>query len=79
MTGCYFGRDEARVQQKLQGRDRAAMRERGVVVGAAPEVVEQLGQLAAAGVQRVMLQWLDLDDLDGLEGMAEAVLPQVRD
>jgi len=77
MTGCYFGRDEAGVQRKLEGRDRAAMRERGVVVGAAPEVVEQLGQLAAAGVQRVMLQWLDLDDLDGLEALAKSVLPQL--
>jgi len=50
-----------------------------VVVGAASEVVEQLGQLAAAGVQRVMLQWLDLDDMDGLEAMAESVLPQMSD
>ena len=24
-----------------------------------------------------MLQWLDLDDMDGLEAMAEAVLPQL--
>jgi hypothetical protein len=29
------------------------------------------------GVQRVMLQWLDLDDLDGLEAMAHTVLPQL--
>jgi hypothetical protein len=30
--------------------------------------------LAEAGVQRIMLQWLDLDDLDGLEALAKAVL-----
>ena len=77
MTGCYFGRDEAGVQRKLQGRDRSAMRERGVIVGTANEVVEQLGRLAEAGVQGVMLQWLDLDDLDGLEAMAKSVLPQL--
>jgi hypothetical protein len=33
--------------------------------------------LADAGVQRVMLQWLALDDLDRLEAMAASVLPQV--
>jgi hypothetical protein len=29
------------------------------------------------GLQRVMLQWLDLDDLDGLEELARTVLPLV--
>jgi hypothetical protein len=33
--------------------------------------------LAEQGVQRVMLQWLDLDDLDRLEAMAKTVLPQL--
>ncbi len=33
---------------------------------------KQLGRLAEAGVQRVMLQWLDLD---GLEALARGVLP----
>ena len=36
---------------------------------------KQLGRLAEAGVQRIMLQWLDLDDLDGLEALARGVLP----
>jgi hypothetical protein len=39
--------------------------------------VEQLGRLSEVGVQRVMLQWLDLDDLDGLEAFARTVLPQL--
>jgi hypothetical protein len=33
--------------------------------------------LAEAGCQRVMLQWLDLDDSDRLEAMAVSVLPQL--
>jgi F420-dependent oxidoreductase-like protein len=77
MTGCYFGRDRAEVKRKLEGRAPEPLRERGVIVGTAAEVVEQLGQCAEAGAQRVMLQWLDLDDLDGLEGLARGVLPQV--
>jgi hypothetical protein len=34
-----------------------------------------LEQFAQAGVQRIMLQWLELDDLAGLEALARAVLP----
>jgi hypothetical protein len=30
--------------------------------------------LKEAGLERVMLQWLDLDDLAGLESLAKAVL-----
>jgi hypothetical protein len=33
-----------------------------------------LDHLEEAGLQRIMLQWLDLDDLDGLEALAKAVL-----
>ncbi len=77
MTGLIFGHDTADVQRKLNARGRTAaqMRGLGVIVGTGAEVVEQLSTLAEAGVQRVMLQWLDLDDLDGLEALAHAVLP----
>ncbi|HYN88492.1 MAG TPA: TIGR03560 family F420-dependent LLM class oxidoreductase [Ardenticatenaceae bacterium] len=77
MTYCAFGRDEQELRGKLDGRDAAEMREQGLVVGTAAQIIEQLGRLDEAGVQRVMLQWLDLDDLDGLEAMASTVLPQV--
>ena len=40
-------------------------------------MLEQLHELAEVGVQRVMLQWLDLDDLDGLEAMATAVVAKL--
>ncbi len=75
MTGLVFGRDEAELQDKLQGHEATELRERGLVVGAPSEIVDQLGRLAEVGVQRVMLQWLDLDDLDGLEALARGVLP----
>lgn len=77
MTGLVFGRDEAELGGKLKGREAAELRERGLVAGTPSEIVDQLGQLAEVGVQRVMLQWLDLDDLDGLEALAKGVLPQV--
>lgn len=80
MTGLIFGTDQATLDTKLASRTLAAeeLRERGMVVGTGNEVVDQLGALAAAGVQRIMLQWLDLDDLEGLEALATAVLPQVQ-
>lgn len=77
MTGSAYGRDEAEVAAQLGGRDRAAMAGRGLLVGTAPEVAEQLGRLAEAGVQRTMVQWLDLDGLDRLEHFAANVLPQL--
>lgn len=79
MTGCWFGKDDAAVNARLQeqGRSFAQMREIGIIVGTGNQIVDQLGELAEVGVQRVMLQWLDLDDVDGLKAMAHAVLPQV--
>ncbi len=72
MAGCVFGRDAAELARKLarRGGDAARLRQSGVAVGAGGEIVEQLNAWAAAGVQRIMLQWLDLDDLEGLEALA---------
>ncbi len=77
MTGLIFSPDAAPSQAQLQGMgfDSAeAARSRGMVVGGPTEVKEQLRQLAAVGVQRVMLQWMDLDDIAGLTALAQAVL-----
>jgi F420-dependent oxidoreductase-like protein len=76
MTRVVFGRTTADVERKLGGRPADELRARGVIVGTAPEVAEQLGRLEEAGVQRMMLQWLEMDDIDGLEAMAHSVLPQ---
>jgi F420-dependent oxidoreductase-like protein len=83
MTGCIFGTSEAEVNRKVDQRTQgkrtpAELRQRGLIAGTVSEVVDQLGKLAEAGVQRVMLQWLDLDDLDGLEAIAQQVLPQTK-
>jgi F420-dependent oxidoreductase-like protein len=76
MTGTIFGRDDAELQAKLSSRGTTAeaMRDRGLIVGTGAHLADQLAALAEAGVQRIMLQWLDLDDLDGLEALAKAVL-----
>jgi F420-dependent oxidoreductase-like protein len=78
MTGVFFGRDDEDAQRQANGKDPAELRARGLVAGTAAEVVQQLEALAAAGLQRIMLQWLDLDDLDRLEAFAVSVLPRVQ-
>ena len=77
MTRVVFGRTTAEVERKLGGEPRERLHTRGVIVGASNEIVEQLGALAEAGVQQVMLQWLEVDDVDGLEAFAWSVLPQL--
>jgi len=73
MTGCFFGKDETALKKKLEGRNIDQLRERQYIVGTKNEVIDQLGKFAEAGVQRVMLQWLDLDDIENLEALAEVV------
>ena len=76
MTGCVFAKDKKVLNKKLEarGRTKDELRERGIIAGVGEEISEQLQGLYDAGVQRVMLQWLELDDLDGLKDLAKAVL-----
>lgn len=77
MTGCVFGKSDEKVREasKLYGNvTPEKLRESGNIVGTGSQVPEQLAGLGEAGLARVMLQWLDLDDLDGLEALAKAVL-----
>jgi F420-dependent oxidoreductase-like protein len=79
MVGCEFGRDAKEVAQRVKARTagkqtQAELRERGLVVGTAEEIAEQINAYSRAGAQRIMLQWLDLDDLQGLEALAKGIL-----
>jgi F420-dependent oxidoreductase-like protein len=78
MTGVYFGRNSTEIQYKIGSRSPEEVRKNGAIVGSADDIVEQIGLYHEAGVHRLMLQWLALDDLDGLETFAKAVLPQVK-
>ena len=52
------------------------LRSKGLIVGTAQEVIDQVAALVEAGVERFMLQWVELDDLANLESLARDVLPQ---
>ena len=59
-------------------KDEAAWRAAGFLHGAPEEIVAALRRWKAIGIQRVMLQWLDQDDLAGLELIGREVIPALR-
>jgi F420-dependent oxidoreductase-like protein len=77
MTRVVVGRDGAEIEAKLGGRSADELRSRGALIGSPEELVEAIGRLAEAGVRRLMAQWLDLDDIAGLEVLAAEVLPRL--
>ena len=76
MTGCVFGKDETALNRKIKmyGKTLEEVRQDGIVAGSSSAIREQLTALEEAGLQRIMLQWLDLDDMEGLEALAKAIL-----
>jgi F420-dependent oxidoreductase-like protein len=76
MTGLRFGRTKKELQEKLSARRQTIeeLHKRGIVVGVGEQVKEQLAGLEKTGLQRLMLQWLELDDLKGLAMLAKSVL-----
>lgn len=82
MVGCIFGEDDSQLQERVAARIKGErsleeLRQRGIVVGTPTEMADQINRLSEAGVQRIMLQWIDLDDIRGLEIIAKRVLPQL--
>ena len=75
MLGTVFAQNQKELDEKMAHRTLSieALRERGLIVGTGQQFAEQLKAYEEVRVQRVMLQWLDLDDLAGLEKMAAVV------
>lgn len=76
MTGLRFGRSQADLSSKIakSKQSKLALRKRGILVGVGDEIKSQLREFEKTGLQRIMLQWLDLDDLDGLAALAKEIL-----
>jgi alkanesulfonate monooxygenase SsuD/methylene tetrahydromethanopterin reductase-like flavin-dependent oxidoreductase (luciferase family) len=89
MTVLAFGKDDAALEAKLDSMrgmlpaDAPAStqeqlklwRDRRAVAGTPESVLEQIRAYAAADVEEIMFQWLDMDDIDGLRALASTVLP----
>ena len=58
--------------------DAEGLRGRGIFVGTGQQIVDQLGEMVEAGVERFMLQWMALDDIDRMESLAKDVLPHIQ-
>jgi len=90
MLSLYFGRDMAELDRRLSwrhdepkyaGKPLDAVIEDlkasgGIIAGTPGEVIEQIKAYDNAGADELMLQWWDLDDIDGLRAFARSVLPQ---
>jgi F420-dependent oxidoreductase-like protein len=79
MTGCIYGKDQDEVERKVFARtkgrlDIAALRARGTIVGTVGEIQDYLAEIHSAGAQRVMLQWLELDDYEGLKSLGKGII-----
>jgi F420-dependent oxidoreductase-like protein len=91
MTALLFARDQATLEERVLREPRApeladaspaaimaTMREKANrIVGPADVVAGQIRAYGEAGVEELMLQWFDLDDIDGLRAFAEQVLPRL--
>ncbi len=73
MTRVILGANDAEIAQRAGGRSVEELEERGALIGDGPAIAAKVSELEEAGVQRVMLQWLELDDLTGIETLAAAV------
>ena len=78
MKGLVFGVNQTDLKNKLDGNTVDGLWSRGFVVGTPFQIVDQLGQLEEVGVQKIMLQWINFDDIAGLEALADSVLPQLQ-
>lgn len=79
MTGCVYGQNKAALEKKVAQRTKGErtiedLRQSGLLVGTAEEIGWQVQNLEEAGVQRLMIQWLDLDDMSGLESLAKGII-----
>jgi F420-dependent oxidoreductase-like protein len=76
MAQCIVASSVAEAEARWP--DLSELRARGGFAGAPDGAIEHLRAYEAAGVQRVILRWLELDDLPMLELIGREVIPALR-
>lgn len=91
MKSLLFGRDTAELEQQLAGRHMNTQyagkplatvvseiaASGSSIVGTPEMILEQFHAHTQAGVEELMLQWFDTDDIDGLRAFASSILPKL--
>ncbi len=77
MSRILYGKTDAEVQAKLAKEPSKPQTDDDPnhFAGTGSQVVDQIAKFVDAGVERFMLQWNELDDIDGIESLAKEVLP----
>jgi hypothetical protein len=78
MTNLTYGKSESDLIKKLNGKDQAELKRKGIITGTTSQVIDQLHQYKELGLAEIMLQWIDLEDMDGLIHFAGNVLPKFQ-
>lgn len=90
MIGTFFGKDREALDQRLSWRssrpelanktldEAIKVLQTNTLVGTPTMLAEQIQAYRAAGVQELMVQWFDMDDITGLRAFAESVLPLIK-
>ncbi|OLB35341.1 MAG: LLM class F420-dependent oxidoreductase [Ktedonobacter sp. 13_2_20CM_53_11] len=88
MLGLFFARDRSELERQLRetpgftGQSLEsfieALKASEIAIAGTPDMIlEQIHAYEQAGAEELMLQWLDLDDMEGLRAFAASVLPHV--
>jgi alkanesulfonate monooxygenase SsuD/methylene tetrahydromethanopterin reductase-like flavin-dependent oxidoreductase (luciferase family) len=88
MLGLFFARDMSELERQIRETAGFAgqslesfievLKASAVAIAGTPDMIlEQIHAYEQAGAEEVMLQWLDLDDIEGLRAFAASVLPHV--
>ncbi|MAT41983.1 MAG: LLM class F420-dependent oxidoreductase [Anaerolineaceae bacterium] len=75
MTNLTYADSDRKLDQKLKGKSKSELQNQGIIVGVGEEVIQQIKAYQSIGVEEIMLQWLDFEDIFGIQHFAKTILP----